>query len=854
MKPCPPPSGSLLPASHRPFLENLLKILKEHEYSQTRLEPLLQKIVNEFAQLCSTDDDLLAWYDELDLWVRWHRIPAYWLTFIFQRMTQVKKSTYHFLACDLYAVVQSNFADDLALSSLETAYHGYMDNQAILGTAYKPLKHAIESKLDYNLKYYRYWSRPFDYVKCNPCADHIYTYLTQLWLEKVGKELDDHFLITHADSLICIINQCNNDDFAYYGVLARRFLGLLQDSRGQYEVSEEQFRLALSEANRLDLDTEIGHLHRLLGCALRSQGKSEEACHQFKQAYEFEHREPNYCHTLYWQVLSAYEQADTIMRIVGHPVKPIINSQINSTIIIDELEKLRPALKAYYEGRKYLNGHMTMSSPFPLARGAKQQIFRSFSQNSIKVACLLKNVKCILAEVENSGPREISVLMTENAAVLAQNPTSLTEFRRNRAHYYRTLNTTPSQFEDYLANIVKSYHSNREFLVQWINLAKQLIHTQQCNEIVEKTLALSLPNTVFLMFHIGTHASTMVLLDMSSGNAAPYSLDFGETQLRAIHDEFQNKMESQDVKEKMDALDKLLSVYADMFGAVMEPVLQFLPGKHLKIFPRLQMNVIPFHALRFQGKYLIDHCATISYGQTLGLFLQNHSRNDAQYDTLLRVVIGDNVKAYENILPNIHKVYAKDCREEYQPSWSALMNSVVEHQARDTLFACHGEYYGEDSEIGHLSLDATKPVSFSQVFEELDLRGCRSVIMGACESGLVRSTIGAEYIGLPSAMLSSGVRYVIGALWKIPRRGTAVLINRFLELIQDGSHDVCTALCVAQRELIHYTRDDYSKWVHQHLTTDSTLLEYELNQIAKMDAYPFSHPYHWAGLYIIGDI
>jgi hypothetical protein len=34
--------------------------------------------------------------------------------------------------------------------------------------------------------------------------------------------------------------------------------------------------------------------------------------------------------------------------------------------------------------------------------------------------------------------------------------------------------------------------------------------------------------------------------------------------------------------------------------------------------------------------------------------------------------------------------------------------------------------------------------------------------MGACESGLARASIGAEYIGLPSAMLSSGAQYVIG--------------------------------------------------------------------------------------------
>src|SRR5436189_6249241 len=101
-----------------------------------------------------------------------------------------------------------------------------------------------------------------------------------------------------------------------------------------------------------------------------------------------------------------------------------------------------------------------------------------------------------------------------------------------------------------------------------------------------------------------------------------------------------------------------MSSYADMLGPVLEPVLQFLPGKHLKIFPRLQMNTVPLHALRLQGKYLIEHCATISYGQTLGLFLESYAGKPVRQDTALRIVMGDDIPWYELLMPKVRQSYA----------------------------------------------------------------------------------------------------------------------------------------------------------------------------------------------------
>jgi tetratricopeptide (TPR) repeat protein len=322
VKTCPPPDGSLLPPNHRPFLAGLYQTLGENEFRKSRLDPLLPQIVDDLTQLCSTDDDLSAWCDELSLWVRWYRLPAFWLTFVFQLVTQARTSGLHFLACELYSDAQTLFADDLALSSLEVAYVNFLQNRAVLGQAFDAVGNHLRAKLRHYYDYYYYWSRPFDYVECNPCASHLYSSLSRSWLVGAIREQDSQFDIDKAEGLADAISHFNSDDTAFYGILARRFLGLLHDSQRQYDLSVAQYEAALSEARRLKLDTEIGHLRRLLGYALRAAGKGEESRHHFEQALAYERLGAAFAYTGYWQALSARELGDTILRFAG----PVANA------------------------------------------------------------------------------------------------------------------------------------------------------------------------------------------------------------------------------------------------------------------------------------------------------------------------------------------------------------------------------------------------------------------------------------------------------------------------------------------------------------------------------------------------
>jgi CHAT domain-containing protein len=139
------------------------------------------------------------------------------------------------------------------------------------------------------------------------------------------------------------------------------------------------------------------------------------------------------------------------------------------------------------------------------------------------------------------------------------------------------------------------------------------------------------------------------------------------------------------------------------------------------------------------------------------------------------------------------------------------------------------------------------------VFEQLDLSGCRSVVMGSCESGLARTDVAAEYIGLPAAMLSSGVRYVVGALWKIPQAAAAVFVDRFLRAVKSDDANVCMALSQVQRDMIRMRREELLDWVRASMRGDPAL-ERVLQSVAALDEFPFARTYQWAGLHLVGDV
>ena len=84
----------------------------------------------------------------------------------------------------------------------------------------------------------------------------------------------------------------------------------------------------------------------------------------------------------------------------------------------------------------------------------------------------------------------------------------------------------------------------------------------------------------------------------------------------------------------------------------------------------------------------------------------------------------------------------------------------------------------------------------------VDLRGCRLVVMSACDSGVtdfIRDP--SESVGLPTAFIEAGTAGVLGTLWSVADSHASDLITRFYDLHLTRRLTPAQALRQAQREL-----------------------------------------------------
>jgi len=844
LTPLPPPDGSLLKPSQREVLRSTFGFLVEKKFSQPGIRPRIQELVNAIAATCENGEDVQAWCNEVERWVRWYRVPGYWLAFLVQLATRARKSIWHVLACFRYAEAQVGLADDEALHSLETAYNSLRFNRAAFGDSFEPLNAMVVGALQTHYDYYSSWLRPFAYGECNPLADHLYSRLAHSALGLAFPLVPAPW---RESSYLAVIGQCGAPEALYYRVVARRFLGLEYSAKEQYEEAAEQFRLALEDALPAGLGTEIGQVRRLYGAALRALGRLPEARRQFEQAYL--HEQSEYC--AYWRALTARELGDMLLRMSGTS-QP--EGDAGARVEISSPQALEPALNAYHDGRMFFDVHLQLQSPFPLTRAIKQEIFRSFSANAMQSCFLAQRAVDGLAELEGSGPRAATEVVAEIAAAGEVPGVSVSEYRSARAALYKTLNTFPQRFEDYLASIAADYPKRQAYLQARISVSPVLARTLLGETVAKSALDLRIPGVLFLMFHIGSRESFAVVLDAGSGENAFLPAPFREETIASIHGEYaaalRDAREADDQALAGQAVARLLARWEELLCPVLEPLLPFLKNRRVKIFPRLQMNSIPLHALRFGSQYLMEHCE-VSYGQTLGLFLQMHSQAPETRDPAPLVVSSGGLPFYDCML---RAAALKNAHVLTGAAWPRALEFLQTSAPRDILFACHGEYLGDQPQSSYLDLGG-QVVSFSDLFADLDLRGCRSVMMGACESGLSRAEISAEYIGLTSALLASGVRYVVGALWQVSQLATPVLAERYFAYLADEGTSVPAALRRAQLDLIAMDRPALAQWVKERMTPlYPELAPAILEQVAAMPERPFAQPVFWAGMQAVGDI
>lgn len=136
---------------------------------------------------------------------------------------------------------------------------------------------------------------------------------------------------------------------------------------------------------------------------------------------------------------------------------------------------------------------------------------------------------------------------------------------------------------------------------------------------------------------------------------------------------------------------------------------------------------------------------------------------------------------------------------------------VVGHGSFDPIDPVNSRLYLEPAP----SEGAPAYVTASQL-SALDLEGLPLVVLGACETGALRSTGGGEPLGLVRTFLAGGVQRVVASQWLVDDRATLDMMSRF----------------------------------HAKLATAGTVSAFHAAQRETAQEYP--HPYFWAAFQLHG--
>jgi CHAT domain-containing protein/tetratricopeptide (TPR) repeat protein len=775
--------------------------------------------------------------DELKYWVRWYRLPGLWLAYLFQLLTQQRRSPNHILACLLYSEAQANFNHDLAYPSMENGYLVVLRLKAAGISGLEAMERNLRGRLKSYYDFYYNLSQPKDYMEVDPLNCHLYNIVVFRNFRQAFPAVGDPTRQPGPNALRALIDQCTDLDRLYYRVLGRRFLANHYEEKHAYAEAITEYELALRDAIPVRLETEIGHLHRNCAAALLRAGRREEAVAHLKRACAHE-AHPDFA---YWRALSAYKLGDALMPSgsgEADPSRPGAGWRVEINLDRDR-RILQKALDAYREGRIMFEAGL--ASPVPVARAVKQQLFRSFHANAMMAAQHLGDARNLIAELEAGGPRQAAELVAEIEACKSATPDAVREFRRVRALFFSDLSTVPGDFGQYCQKLLETNADRQRFMKSYVSLETQITMAQMSDPVAEQVLKLRLPGLAFMLFNVGWNDSNVILVDMENGRVVASAIArYGYNDLEAVHQRYREglaRAEKSHVRREplfRTTLENLLVDYQEILGPIIENLLPFLKSRHLVIFPRAQLNAVPLHALQAEGKFLLEHF-TISYSQTLGLFLKTHVRSAAtpSASKVMTVYNDRGLPFYEGVLARLD-----------QPDRG---NHVL------TNPSCHGAYDPDDPGNSRLMFGGPDGTSFWKILSELDLTNCRAVLLGACESGLARCKVDAEYMGFPGAFHSAGADHVLGSLWKVNQLATAILLDRYFDALAIEQVSRPEALRNSQLDLMRMERDEVLAWVINNCQRmPASLRDDVCKGVGKLDSLPFAHPQWWAGFFLSG--
>jgi tetratricopeptide (TPR) repeat protein len=213
------------------------------------------------------------------------------------------------------------------------------------------------------------------------------------------------------------------------------------------------------------------------------------------------------------------------------------------------------------------------------------------------------------------------------------------------------------------------------------------------------------------------------------------------------------------------------------------------------------LHGLPIHALRRQGRYLVeDHEIVWTFS---GALVVHQARTRRQVRGRLRPALV--VTEAPTVLPEaVHE--GRGVAGSFL--WSrtlhgpAATRTALHHElarARVVHFACHAHFDSDHPLAACIGLPSGETLRALEWLDE-PVAGLPLVTLSACRSAEVAPLLGREVFGLVTGLLGGGVRAVLAGLWPVADREVPPLMWRFYRQRLTG--DLATALTQAQRETL----------------------------------------------------
>lgn len=224
--------------------------------------------------------------------------------------------------------------------------------------------------------------------------------------------------------------------------------------------------------------------------------------------------------------------------------------------------------------------------------------------------------------------------------------------------------------------------------------------------------------------------------------------------------------------------------------------------ERLSVVPHGPLHLVPFGALRLNGRYIIERLAvSLSPSASVGLTLLEKAAGAAAPARCLLVKDPSQTLAHADREEQVLRtrfgknltVLAGDAATR-----EAVIASTPGHHV--VHISTHAVFRPERPEFSYLELGSGQKLYASDLVS-VDLTSARVVTLSACESGRGDFSRASEMVGLPRAFLLAGAQAVFATLWPVEDHpGIASLMERFYaDLARAG---VARAAAVAQREAL----------------------------------------------------